>query len=119
MNKETKEIKKAELFENLLPIFSQRDGNYAQTIIEPSKNMLVLPLGLEVGGSTLNFTAVLVAEVEALEETTSSANYLPEDKDDHCHTFEYPTDPPLFCETHVTPDLMNIHFELGPCLSGF
>lgn len=73
--------------------------------------------------------AATAQEVESgcTEDMITSADSLKEDEDDTVRVrlnaiidtnIEYPTDPHLFCEKPVTPELVRSLLELGPCQPG-
>ena len=134
--------------EDLLSTFSPEEGDSTQVgVVEsevgPSKDLLVSTFSLEAGDSTPAAAAALVVEVEPsedlakpgplnylvevdpLEDLTTSTDYRPVDENDTVRLCaiidtckEYPTDPHLFCDTPVTPDLVRALLELGPCQPG-
>ncbi|KAM9119888.1 zinc finger MYM-type protein 1-like isoform 2-T2 [Pangshura tecta] len=116
--------------EDLLPTFSQggRDGAMAIAAspeIKPSEDLLVPTFNLGADYSIQAAAAEQVVGVESSEDLISSADYHAEDKNDSvkfCAIVdthrEYPTDPHLFCDTPVTPDLIRALLELGPCQPG-
>ena len=62
-----------------------------------------------------------LVEVNLLEDLTTSTVYRSEAENDTVRLCaiidtckEYPTDPHLFCDTPVTPDLVRALLELGP-----
>ena len=66
-----------------------------------------------------------LVEVDPLEDLTTSTDYRPEDENDIVRLCaiidtcrQYPTYPHMFCDTHVTPDLVCDLLELGPCQPG-
>ncbi|XP_050777078.1 zinc finger MYM-type protein 1-like isoform X3 [Gopherus flavomarginatus] len=119
-----------EHFEDLLPNFSQGGGDGALAIaaspeIKRSEDLLVPTFNLGADYSILAAAAEQVVEVESSEDLITSVDYHAEDKNDtvrfraivDTHR-EYPTDPHLFCDTPVTPDLIRALLELGPCQPG-
>ena len=134
--------------EDLLSTFSPEEGDSTQVVVVesevgPSKDLLVSTFSLEAGDSTPAAAAALVVEVEPsedlakpgplnylvevdpLEDLTTSTDYRPVDENDTVRLCaiidtckEYPTDPHLFCDTPVTPDLVRALLELGPCQPG-
>ena len=134
--------------EDLLSTFSPEEGDSTQVVVVesevgPSKDLLVSTFSLEAGDSTPAAAAALVVEVEPSEDLakpgplnylvevdpsedlTTSTDYRPVDENDTIRLCaiidtckEYPTDPHLFCDTPVTPDLLRALLELGPCQPG-
>ena len=131
--------------EDSLSTFSPEEGDSTQAVVVESevgtsKDLLVSTFSLEAGDSTPAVAAAQVVEVEPsedlakpgplnylvevdpLEDVTTSTDYRPEDENDTvrlCATIdtckEYPTDPHLFCDTPVTPDLVRALLEFCPC----
>ncbi|XP_065420419.1 zinc finger MYM-type protein 1-like isoform X3 [Chrysemys picta bellii] len=120
----------AEHSEHLLPTFSQGAGDGAPADvtspeIKLSEDLLVPTFNLGADYSIRAAAAAQVVEVESSEDLITSADYPAEDKNDivRLHAIidthrEYPTDPHLFCDTPVTPDLVRALLELGPCQPG-
>ena len=134
--------------EDLLSTFSPEEGDSTQvvvveSVVGPSKDLLVSTFSLEAGDSTPAAAAALVVEVEPsedlakpgplnylvevdpLKDLITSTYYRPVDENDTVRLCaiidtctEYPTDPHLFCDTPVTPDLVRAPLELGPCQPG-
>nr|XP_032633614.1 zinc finger protein 7-like isoform X5 [Chelonoidis abingdonii] len=123
-------VSEVEHSEDLLPTFSQGGEDGAPAVaaspeIKPSEDLLVPTFNLGADYSIRAAAPEQVVEVEFSEDLITSADYHAEDKNDtvrfraivDTHR-EYPTDPYLFCDTPVTPDLIRALLELGPCQPG-
>ncbi|CAM2117669.1 unnamed protein product [Caretta caretta] len=116
--------------EDLLPTFSPGAGDGALAIaaspeVKPSEDLLVPTFNLGAGYSIQAAAAAQVVAVESSEDLITSADYHAEDMNDTVRLRaivdthrEYPTNPPLFCDTPVTADLVHALLELDLCQPG-